>query len=195
MKKQLFTGALALSMLLGTTTMAMAADAPMAAAKMTPASVNVAQENGEGQGALQKLDQVAITTTNSDGQAQAIDGLHISDLKKHTAETYSAEIKEFKEAAKAMVAAGQLTQAEADAILAQQESDLQQIKAGALTLYYAEMLDKDGQVVGKVAMASPMVAATEIDGEGTQATAYTITVADKNQNLTQLAAPGEKVIK
>ena len=37
-----------------------------------------------------------------------------------------------------------LTQEDADKIIEQMEKDLEQIQAGALKLYYADMLDKDG---------------------------------------------------
>lgn len=63
------------------------------------------------------------------------------------------------------VKAKQLTLAEADQIIAQMEQELTQIKNGTLKLYYADMLDKDGKVVGKVSMVSAALVTEAADGQ------------------------------
>ena len=153
MKKQLWTGALALSMMLGTTGMAMAADAVnVEMAKLDVAAV--------------PMQSVTISTTDSTDAAIVSDGAFtVSDMKLHTVETYQAEIKEVKTGLDEAVKAKQLTLAEADQIIAQMEQELTQIKNGTLKLYYADMLDKDGKVVGKVSMVSAALVTEAADGQ------------------------------
>ena len=66
-----------------------------------------------------------------------------------------------------MVTDKQMTQQEADAILSAMQAELQQIEAGTLTLYYADILDENGNVVGEVAScvnpANMVVDAVNID--------------------------------
>ena len=153
MKKQLLTGALALSMMLGTTGMAMAADA-----------VNVEMEKLDV--AAVPMQSVAISTTESTDDAIVSDGAFtVSDMKLHTVETYQAEIKEVKTGLDEAVKAKQLTLAEADQIIAQMEQELTQIKNGTLKLYYADMLDKDGKVVGQVSMVNAVSLTEAADGQ------------------------------
>lgn len=153
MKKQLLTGALALSMMLGTTGMAMAAD-----------TANVEMEKvGVAAVAMQS---VTLTTTDSGDAAKVTEGAFtISDMKLHTVETYQAEIKEVKTELDEAVKAKQLTLAEADQIIAQMEQELAEIKDGTLKLYYADMLDKDGKVVGKVGMVSAALVTEAADAQ------------------------------
>ena len=153
MKKQLLTGALALSMMLGTTGMAMAADA-----------VNVEMEKLDVTAV--PMQSVAISTTDSTDAAIVSDGAFtVSDMKLHTVETYQAEIKEVKTGLDEAVKAKQLTLAEADQIIAQMEQELTQIKNGTLKLYYADMLDKDGKVVGQVSMVNAVSLTEAADGQ------------------------------
>lgn len=153
MKKQLLTGALALSMMLGTTGMAMAADA-----------VNVEMEKLDV--AAVPMQSVAISTTDSTDAAIVSDGAFtVSDMKLHTVETYQAEIKEVKTGLDEAVKAKQLTLAEADQIIAQMEQELTQIKNGTLKLYYADMLDKDGKIVGQVSMVNAVSLTEAADGQ------------------------------
>lgn len=153
MKKQLLTGALALSMMLGTTGMAMAADA-----------VNVEMEKLDVTAV--PMQSVAISTTDSTDAAIVSDGAFtVSDMKLHTVETYRAEIKEVKTGLDEAVKAKQLTLAEADQIISQMEQELTQIKNGTLKLYYADMLDKDGKVVGKVSMVNAVSLTEAADGQ------------------------------
>ena len=63
------------------------------------------------------------------------------------------------------VKAKQLTLAEADQIIAQMEQELTQIKNGTLKLYYADMLDKDGKVVGQVSMVNAVSLTEAADGQ------------------------------
>lgn len=154
MKKQLLTGALALSMMLGTTGMAMAADA-----------VNVDMEKFDV--AAVPMQSVTITTADSSAEAAVVtDGAYtISDMKLHTVESYQAEIKEVKTELDEAVKAKQLTLAEADQIMAQMAQELTQIKDGTLKLYYADMLDTDGKVVGKVSMVNAALVTEAADGQ------------------------------
>ena len=151
MKKQLLTSALALSMLLSTTGMAFAASTPAnePSSEMGMKSVNIVHT------ALSD-DLASFTATKVDDAnnlaADLKDAFKLSDKKAYTAETYAAEIEAVKTQFDAAVKAGTVTRAAADQVIAQMEKDLQQIKAGTLTLYYAEMLDKDGKVVGKVSV-------------------------------------------
>lgn len=144
MKKQLLTGALTLSLFAATTGMAFAADAPLTEVGMSPVKiVNTAASD----------DLASFTNTKvADGNNLSADenAFKISDVKQHTADTYAAEIKEVKANFDKAVKAGRVTRAEADQTIAKMEEDLQQIKAGTLTINYADMLDKDGKSVGKV---------------------------------------------
>ena len=146
MKKQLLTSALALSMMLGTTGMAFAADTP---SDMT---------------ATAKMANVTITTVGDDAAASLADAdaFKFSEQKVYTAETYAAEIKDAKAGLDKAVQEKQLTREAADKVIAQMEQDLKEIKAGTLKLQYADLLDKDGKVVGKVSMAK--ASSASIDG-------------------------------
>ena len=95
-------------------------------------------------------------------------------MKLHTVESYQLEIKNTKASLDEMVKAGQLTRAEADQTLERMEKSLQEIKEGTLKLYYADMLDKDGNVVGQVSMMhAERIGNAESGQEG--ATQYTVT--------------------
>ena len=175
MKKQLLTGALALSMMLGTTGMAFAAEAPSDA---TNYKVNVSSEE------LDAVPMQSVTITTSAvavDAAEMTDAFKISDMKKHTAESYAKEIEEAKAGLLEAVKTNVLTREDADKTLEQMEKDLEQIKAGTLTLYYADMLDKDGNVVGKVSMVNDVNIsfAGEADDQSNEA-AYPIVVTAKN---------------
>ena len=160
MKKQLLTSALALSMLLGTTSMAFAAATPAnePSSDMGMKAVNIVHT-----ALSDDLASFAATKVDdANNLAADLDAFKLSDKKAYTAETYAAEIETVKAQFDAAVKAGTVTRAAADQVIAQMEKDLQQIKAGTLTLYYAEMLDKDGKVVGKV---SVMEATPVTDGQ------------------------------
>lgn len=166
MKRQLLTGTLALSMLLGTTGMAFAAEVPAGEVKVEVNNMELAAV---------PMQSVTINTAGSlDSAAVTDDAFKVSDMKLHTVESYQLEIKDAKASLDEMVKAGQLTSAEADQALERMEKSLQEIKEGTLKLYYADMLDKDGNVVGQVSMmhAEPIVNA-ESGQEG--ATQYTVT--------------------
>ena len=112
------------------------------------------------------MQSVAISTTESTDAAIVSDGAFtVSDMKLHTVETYQAEIKEVKTGLDEAVKAKQLTLAEADQIIAQMEQELTQIKNGTLKLYYADMLDKDGKVVGQVSMVNAVSLTEAADGQ------------------------------
>ena len=144
MKKQLLTSALALSMMLGTTGMAFAADTP---SDMT---------------ATAKMANVTITTVGDDAAASLADAdaFKFSEQKVYTAETYAAEIKNAKAGLDKAVQEKQMTREEADRVLTQMEQNLKEIKAGTLTLHYADLLDKDGNVVGQVCSAQAAAVST-----------------------------------
>ena len=148
MKKQLLTSALALSMMLGTTGMAFAADTPN---DMTTTA---------------KMANVTITTVGDTVAAPLVtaDTFKLSEQKTYTAETYALEIKDTKAGLDKAVQEKQMTREEADKIIAQMEQDLNEIKAGTLKLQYADLLDKDGNIVGKVGTAKAAVAAS-FDGK------------------------------
>lgn len=175
MKKQLLTGALALSMMLGTTGMAFAAEAP---AGQQDYKTNVANED------ISATPMRAVTMTAVDetvDAAKTSDAFKISDLKQYTAESYALEIKHVKEELAQAVQAKAMTQAEADQVIERMEKDLEQIKAGTLTLQYADMLDKDGNTVGKVSMMNDANIGVEREADGQSKTgAFQITVTSKN---------------
>ncbi len=175
MKKQLLTGALALSMMLGTTGMAFAAEVPV---DQQAYMVNVASEDTS----AASMQAVTITTSEEAvDAAQVSEAFKISDMKEHTAESYALEIKNTKAGLEQAVQAKAITQEDADKIIEQMEKDLEQIQAGTLKLYYADMLDKDGNIVGKVSMVNDVNigVAGELDGQSSIA-AFQISVTSKN---------------
>lgn len=167
MKKQLLTGALALSVLMGTSGMALAADMP--AVEMTKAiSVNV------------KTDSVADALS---------DHFKISDMKTYTAESYATEIEEAKTGFDQMVKDKQMTREDADKIIDQMEQNLQEIKAGTLDLTYYDMLDEDGNIIGKISLTSESSDGTDIktlNEDAVQTDAYTIKVVGDDLNVAPL---------
>lgn len=153
MKKQLLTGALALSMMLGTTGMAMG-------------SRRCQRRNGKtGCGGCTDAKRGHQYDRKTDAAIVSDGAFTVSDMKLHTVETYQAEIKEVKTGLDEAVKAKQLTLAEADQIIAQMEQELTQIKNGTLKLYYADMLDKDGKVVGQVSMVNAVSLTEAADGQ------------------------------
>ena len=110
-----------------------------------------------------KMANVTITTVGDEAAASLADAdvFKLSEQKAYTAETYAAEIKDAKAGLDKTVQEKQLTREEANQAIALMEQDLKEIKAGTLKLYYADLLDKDGKVVGKVSMAKASAAATD----------------------------------
>ena len=129
MKKQLLTGALALSVLMGSTGMAFAASIPA-------------------------TDLIKADATSAKVDAADAEQFKMSDKKAYTADSYAKEIETTKAELKTLVESKQLTRDNADKIVNHMEQELQKIKDGTLTLNYFEMLDKDGKVIGKVSLAS-----------------------------------------
>ena len=146
MKKQLLTSALALSMMLGTTGMAFAAD--------TPNDITVTT----------KMDNIAITAVGDEAafSLASADTFKISEQKTYTAESYAQEIKDTKVKLDKAILEKQMTRGEADKVIAQMEQDLKEIKAGTLKLQYADLLDKDDKVIGKV--STIQASSASIDG-------------------------------
>ena len=108
MKKQLLTGALALSMMLGTTGMAFAAEVPV---DHQAYMVNVASEDTS----AASMQAVTITTSEEAvDAAQVSEAFKISDMKEHTAESYALEIKNTKAGLEQAVQAKAITQEDAD---------------------------------------------------------------------------------
>ena len=144
MKKQLLTSALALSMMVGTTGLAFAAD--------TPSDVITTA----------KMANVTITKAGDAAAAPVAtaDTFKLSEQKTYTAETYALEIKDTKAGLDKAVQEKQMTREEADRVLTQMEQNLKEIKAGTLTLHYADLLDKDGNVVGQVCSAQAAAVST-----------------------------------
>ena len=145
MKKQLLTSALALSMMLGTTGMALAAD--------TPSDITTTV----------KMANVSLTNVGDEAAASLADAdaFKLSEQKTYTAESYAQEIKDTKAGLDKAVSEKQMTREEADKVIAQMEQDLKEIKAGTLKLQYSDLLDKDGKVVGKVSMVKADAATTD----------------------------------
>lgn len=143
MKKQLMTGALALTMMMGTTSMAMA-DNTIPAATMTPA---------------EKVSAVTITTNVGANDAMIKDLKDLNDVKPYTAEQYEADLADTKAELARQVAASTFTQAEADEILADMSEILQGLKDGAIQMYSIEMTDDQGK-------AMTVMMSTLIDAQG-----------------------------
>lgn len=162
MKKQLLTGALALSVLMGSTGMAFAADMP--AAEMSKATTISVQSK--------------ITADTNAIPDTAAMPFKISDQKAYTADSYSSEIEKTKAEFDTMVKNKDMSREDANKILDRMEQDLQKIKAGSLTLYYYDMLDESGKVVGKISMAT---AITDANTDGDKTGNFTITLKDGNQ--------------
>lgn len=149
MKKTLLSGLLACTLLASTTGAAFAADLTTAPETELAKGVTISASSS--------------LTAESNGSIN----FRTSDLKAYTAETYRLELEQTKTLLNRMVTDKQMTQQEADAILSAMQAELQQIEAGTLTLYYADILDENGNVVGEVAScvnpANMVVDAVNID--------------------------------
>ena len=149
MKKTLLSGLLACTLLASTTGAAFAADLTTAPETELVKGVTISTNNN--------------LTAESNGSIN----FRTSNLKAYTAETYRLEFEQTKTLLNRMVTDKQMTQQEADAILSAMQAELQQIEAGTLTLYYADILDENGNVVGEVAScvnpANMVVDAVNID--------------------------------
>lgn len=149
MKKTLLSGLLACTLLASTTGAAFAADLTTAPETEPVKGVTISTSNN--------------LTAESNGSIN----FRTSNLKAYTAETYRLELEQTKTLLNRMVTDKQMTQQEADAILSAMQAELQQIEAGTLTLYYADILDENGNVVGEVAScvnpANMVVDAVNID--------------------------------
>ena len=149
MKKTLLSGLLACTLLASTTGAAFAADLTTAPETELVKGVTISTSNN--------------LTAESNGSIN----FRTSNLKAYTAETYRLELEQTKTLLNRMVTDKQMTQQEADAILSAMQAELQQIEAGTLTLYYADILDENGNVVGEVAScvnpANMVVDAVNID--------------------------------
>ncbi|GEM_PF-6306848 len=149
MKKTLLSGLLACTLLASTTGAAFAADLTTAPETELVKGVTISTSNN--------------LTAESNGSIN----FRTSNLKAYTAETYRLELEQTKTLLNRMVTDKQMTQQEADAILSAMQAELQQIEAGTLTLYYADILDENGNVVGAVAScvnpANMVVDAVNID--------------------------------
>lgn len=133
MKKQLMTGALTLTMMMGTMGMAMAAGDVLPAVETVSAqAITVSTVE---MGMIQQDDSVKMT---------------MKDAKLYTAEQYEADLIEMKDDLAAQVAEGTLTQAEADRVLVQMNETLGGIKDGTIEMYQVEMVDENGEVTGVV---------------------------------------------
>ena len=149
MKKTLLSGLLACTLLASTAGAASAADLTTAPETELAKGVTISASSS--------------LTAESNGSIN----FRTSDLKAYTAETYRLELEQTKTLLNRMVTDKQMTQQEADAILSAMQAELQQIEAGTLTLYYADILDENGNVVGEVAScvnpANMVVDAVNID--------------------------------
>ena len=149
MKKTLLSGLLACTLLASTAGAASAADLTTAPETELAKGVTISASSS--------------LTAESNGSIN----FRTSDLKAYTAETYRLELEQTKTLLNRMVTDKQMTQQEADAILSAMQAELQQIEAGTRTLYYADILDENGNVVGEVAScvnpAKMVVDAVNID--------------------------------
>lgn len=133
MKKQLMTGALTLTMMMGTMGMAMAAGDVLPAVETVSAQA-IAVSTVE-MGMIQQDDSVKMT---------------MKKAKLYTAEQYEADLIEMKDNLAVQVVEGTLTQAEADRVLAQMNETLGEMKAGAIEIYQVERVNENGEVTGVV---------------------------------------------
>lgn len=132
MKKTLLSGLLACTLLASTAGAASAADLTTAPETELAKGVTISASSS--------------LTAESNGSIN----FRTSDLKAYTAETYRLELEQTKTLLNRMITDKQMTQQEADAILSAMQAELQQIEADTLTLYYADILDENGNVVGEV---------------------------------------------
>lgn len=163
MKKTLLSGLLACTLLASTAGAASAADLTTAPETELAKGVTISASSS--------------LTAESNGSIN----FRTSDLKAYTAETYRLEVEQTKTLLNRMITDKQMTQQEADAILSAMQAELQQIEAGTLTLYYADILDENGNVVGKVAScadpANMVVDADNIDTINTPVVSGAATVS------------------
>lgn len=145
MKKQVLTGVMTLSLLLGATTGAMAGEAPTDATKAVPLTAALLGEK--------------------------MDDLKMEDFKPLTAESYAAEIAKFKANSAQMLSEG-MTQAEIDQVLADMEKTLADIKSGKVqaimavsTVSASTAVDGGTEIAGGSESTKAMTLTLAMEGE------------------------------